>query len=86
MTTIVSTDIEELAVVELTHELEGFKSGTIGTVVSARPEHDLYTVEVVDAKGRTAGLISATSADLRVRHRPSLGLSDSKQSASASQH
>ena len=66
--------IEELAVVELTHELEGFKSGTIGTVVSARPEHDLYTVEIVDATGRTVGLVSATSGDLRVRHRPGLGL------------
>lgn len=71
MTTIVTTDIEELAVVELTHALEGFKSGTIGTVVSARPEHDLYTVEVVDAKGRMDGLIAAHSEDLRVRVRPS---------------
>lgn len=70
----VQTDIEELAVVELAHELEGFKSGTIGTVVSARPEHDLYTVEVVDAKGRMVGLISATSGDLRVRDRPGFGL------------
>ncbi|MCS7007979.1 MAG: hypothetical protein RMM28_11050 [Thermoleophilia bacterium] len=60
--------------VELTRELEGFESGTIGTVVSARPEHDLYTVEVADARGRTVGLISATSGDLRVRHRPALEL------------
>ncbi|MDQ3380336.1 MAG: DUF4926 domain-containing protein [Actinomycetota bacterium] len=71
MATIVTADIGELAVVELTHALEGFKSGTIGTVVSARPEHDLYTVEVVDAKGRTEGLIAAHGEDLRVRMRPS---------------
>lgn len=71
MATIVTTDIEELAVVELTRALEGFKGGTIGTVVSARPEHDMYTVEVVDAKGRTIGLIAARSDDLRVRVRPS---------------
>lgn len=71
MATIVTTDIEELAVVELIHALEGFKSGTVGTVVSARPEHDLYTVEVVDAKGRTKGLIAAHAEDLRVRVRPS---------------
>lgn len=70
MVTIVTTDIEELAVVELTHALEGFKGGTIGTVVSARPEHDLYIVEVVDAKGRTEGLIAAHAEDLRVRMRP----------------
>jgi len=71
MSTIVATDIEELAVVEFVHALEGFMRGTIGTVVSARPEHDLYTVEIVDAKGRTAGLVAARSGDLRVRHRPS---------------
>lgn len=67
MATIVTTDIEELAVVELTHALEGFPRGTIGTVVSARPESDLYTVEVVDAKGRTVGLIAAHADDVRVR-------------------
>jgi len=71
MAMVVATDIEELAVVELTHRLEGFRSGTIGTVVSARPEHDLYTVEVVDAKGRAVGLVAAHAEDLRVRMRPS---------------
>ena len=42
MSTAIASDIEELAVVEFTHPLEGFLGGTIGTVVSARPEHDLY--------------------------------------------
>ena len=71
MTTIVTTGIEELAVVEFTSGLEGFPRGTIGAVVSARPEHDLYTIEIVDAKGRPLGFVSARSRDLRVRHRPS---------------
>ncbi len=71
MSTAIASDIEELAVVEFTHPLEGFLGGTIGTVVSARPEHDLYTVEVVDAKGRMVGLVSGHSDDLRVRVRPS---------------
>ncbi len=71
MAMVVATDIEELAVVELTHRLEGFRGGTIGTVVSARPEHDLYTVEIVDAKGRAVGLVAAHAEDLRVRMRPS---------------
>lgn len=66
----VTTGIEELAVVELVHSLEGFKKGTVGAVVSARPEHDAYTVEVADARGRTVGLVAAHSGDLRVRHRP----------------
>ncbi|MBA3433395.1 MAG: DUF4926 domain-containing protein [Actinobacteria bacterium] len=70
MAATVTTDIEELAVVELMRALEGFESGTIGTVVSARPEHDLYTVEVVDAKGRAVGLIAAHADDMRVRIRP----------------
>lgn len=71
MATIVTTPIEELAVVELARALEGFRKGTVGTVVSARPEHDLYTIEVIDAKGRTVGLIAARSVDVRVRMRPS---------------
>jgi len=71
MATFVETEIDELAVVELTHRVEAFKRGTIGTVVSARPESDLYTVEVTDARGRMVGLVSARGADLRVRVRPS---------------
>ncbi len=71
MATTVTADIEELAVVELVTERDGFGRGTIGTVISARPEHDLYTIEVVDAKGRMVGLVAASSDDLRVRVRPS---------------
>lgn len=37
LTTTATTDTEELAIVELTHALEGFNRGTVGTVVSARP-------------------------------------------------
>lgn len=66
----IATAISELTVVELTVALEGFPAGTIGTVVSARPEHDLYSVEVDDAKGRALGFVAVTSEDIRVRHRP----------------
>jgi hypothetical protein len=55
----------ELDVVELVHPLDGFDSGVRGAIVSAWPEYDDYTVEVVDDRGRTLGLVSAHGADLR---------------------
>lgn len=62
----IATEIPELALVEFTHELAGYPKGTVGTVVSAHPEDDIYTVEISDAKGRTLELIHARGEDLRV--------------------
>jgi hypothetical protein len=64
----VAVGIPELAVVELTHDLEGHKAGAIGVVVSAHPSEDAYLVEFVDAKGRTTALVDARAGDLRVTH------------------
>lgn len=58
--------IEELAVVELTHDVERFPAGSVGTVVSAHPEQDLYTVEITDAKGATLELLPCRREDLRL--------------------
>ena len=69
MTTVISATIDELAVVELARPLEGFRTGSIGTVVSARPEHDAYTVEITGARGRAGGFVSARRRDLRARRR-----------------
>lgn len=62
----VATEIPELAVVEFTHPIEGHPQGAVGTVVSAHPEDDAYTVEISDAQGRTVDLVPACSEDLRV--------------------
>jgi len=56
----------ELAVVELTHELEGHPAGAVGVVVSAHPDEDSYTVEFVDSAGRAEDIIFASSEDLRL--------------------
>lgn len=64
--TITATHLDELAVVELLHDFDEFPHGTVGAVVVARPEDDLYTVEVTDAKGRTLGLIDAHSDEIRL--------------------
>jgi hypothetical protein len=62
----IAVEIPELAVVEFTHELAGHPQGTIGTVVVTHAEDDAYTVEVVDAKGRTLDLVDARAEDLRI--------------------
>ena len=66
----VATEIPELAVVEFTHEVDGHPKGAVGTVVSAHPEDDAYTVEIVDPKGRTVDLVPARGEDLRVTRLP----------------
>jgi hypothetical protein len=38
------------------------------SVVVSHPEDDAYTVEVVDAKGRTLDLVDARAEDLRITH------------------
>ena len=48
--------LAELDYVEFTKRLEEFPAGTRGTVVSARPDLDGFTVEVTDDAGRTLGL------------------------------
>jgi hypothetical protein len=65
LTVVTRVPVEELDVVELLHPLEGFDTGTRGAVVSAWPEADDYTVEVVDESGKTLGLLSAHLADIR---------------------
>ena len=61
-----ATEIRELAVVELTHDHEGYPRGAVGTVVSAHPDEDAFTVEITDAKGTTLDLIPARGDDLRL--------------------
>jgi uncharacterized protein DUF4926 len=63
---IVAVEIPELAVVELTQAVEGHPPGAVGTVVSAHPEEDWYTIEFTDAKGATVDMVSARADDLRV--------------------
>jgi hypothetical protein len=62
----IAVEIPELAVVEFTREVEGHPAGAVGVVVSAHPEDDAYTVEIVDAQGRTVALVPAQGDDLRV--------------------
>lgn len=62
----VAVEIPELAVVEFTHELGGHPQGAVGVVVAAFPREDVYTVELVDAAGRTTDLVSARGDDLRI--------------------
>jgi hypothetical protein len=57
--------IEELAVVELTHDVKDFPAGALGTVVAAHPEDDAYVVEITGPKGRTLDLLPCRSHDLR---------------------
>jgi hypothetical protein len=64
----IAVDIPELAVVEFTHEIGGHPRGAVGTVVSAHPEADVYTVELTDAAGRTVALVDTRGDDLRVTH------------------
>jgi hypothetical protein len=66
----VAVDIPELAVVELKHELRGHPSGAPGTIVAAYPEHDLYTIEFVDARGRMTDLVDVHSGDVRISYLP----------------
>ena len=65
---VATTSIPELSVVEFTHDLDGHPRGAIGVVVSAYPKDDVYTVELVDAAGRTTDLVPARGEDLRVTH------------------
>jgi Domain of unknown function (DUF4926) len=62
----VATSIPELAIVEFTHDVDGHPKGAVGVVVSAYPREDVYTVELVDAAGRTVDLVSARSEDLQI--------------------
>jgi hypothetical protein len=62
----VATDIPELAVVEFTSEVGEHPRGAVGVVVSAHPEDDAYTVELVGADGETLDLVSVRSSDIRV--------------------
>ncbi|HEX5246549.1 MAG TPA: DUF4926 domain-containing protein [Gaiellaceae bacterium] len=64
----VAVSIPELAIVEFTHEVGGHPSGAVGVVVSAHPDEDVYTIELVDAAGRTVDLVAARAEDLRVTH------------------
>jgi Domain of unknown function (DUF4926) len=61
-----ATEIPELAVVELTHDVAGHPAGAVGVVVSARAEDDSYIVEFVDPSGRAADIVFASGDDLRV--------------------
>jgi len=71
-----ATHIDELAVVELLHDRDGFPQGTVGAVVVAHPEFDLYTVEITDAKGRTVGLVDAHSEELVIEQGETRPLDD----------
>jgi Domain of unknown function (DUF4926) len=62
----VAAEIPELAVVELTRDVDGHPAGAIGVVVSAHAEDDSYTVELVEASGRAADIIFTSGEDLRV--------------------
>jgi hypothetical protein len=50
----------------LTHEVAGHPAGAVGVVVSARPEDDSYTVELVDLSGRATDIIFTSGEGLRV--------------------
>jgi Domain of unknown function (DUF4926) len=64
----IAVDIPELAVVEFTHDVDGHPRGAVGVVVSARPDEDVYVVELADAVGRTVDLVPTRGEDLRVTH------------------
>jgi hypothetical protein len=64
----IAVEIPELAVVEFTHNVDGHPRGAVGVVVSAHPDSDSYTVELVDGLGRTIDLVAARGDDLRVTH------------------
>ena len=61
--TEIATDIEELDYVELARDIEGFPAGTRGTVVSADPAADSYTVEVSDDEGASLEFLFGERAD-----------------------
>ena len=66
MSTLVATEVPELAVVEFTRPLAGHPQGAVGVVISAHPEEDWYTVEITNGYGRALALVPARSGDLRV--------------------
>ena len=61
-----ATHIDELTVVQLTHDIGVYPKGAVGTVVAAHPDADAYTVEITDAQGRTVDLLACSSEDLRL--------------------
>jgi hypothetical protein len=62
----VATEIPDLAVIELTHELDGHPTGAVGVVVASHPDEDSYVIEFLDSSGRAADVIYACADDLRV--------------------
>jgi hypothetical protein len=59
--------IHELDTVVLTHDLEkhGLKQGDIGAVVPCHKDGATFEVEFVTADGKTAALLTLTTADIR---------------------
>ena len=59
--------IRELDTVVLTHDLEknGLQQGDIGAVVHCYDDGLSFEVEFVTAEGKTAALLTLTSADIR---------------------
>ena len=56
--------LSEHDVVALRRDVNGFDAGTEGTVVSAHPAEDVYTVEVSDSEGRPIDFLSCSHLDL----------------------
>lgn len=50
--------------VRLRREACGFPAGTEGAVIRVFPEHHAYGVELLEAPGRTIGLVDTTADDL----------------------
>ena len=60
--------IKELDLVVLMHDIEGYglKAGDVGTVVHCYDDKVGYEVEFVTAEGKTIGVLTLTTADIRM--------------------
>lgn len=59
--------IRELDLVVLTHDIKdhGLRTGDVGTVVHCYTDNTGFEVEFVTAEGKTIGVLTLTTADIR---------------------